>query len=53
MMTDTECELENLKIEMELLKKKYLEEQRRRRFAETEVANVKKEMRKSGLCFKN
>jgi hypothetical protein len=44
MMTDTECELENLKIEMELLKKKYLEEQRRRRFAETEVINVKNKM---------
>ena len=46
MMTDEDCEIENLRAEIEVLKKKVSAEQERRRFAEQEVTNIKKEMRK-------
>ena len=45
MMTDKECEIENLKAEIEALKKKVSAEQERRRFAEQEVSTIKKELR--------
>ena len=45
MMTDEECEVENLKAEIEALKKKVSAEQERRRFAEKEVSTIKKELR--------
>ena len=44
-MTNEECEIENLKVEIEELKKKVSEEQERRRFAEREVSTIKKELR--------
>ena len=45
MMTDKDCEIENLKAEIEALKKKVSAEQERRRFAEKEVSTIKKELR--------
>ena len=44
-MTDKECEIENLKAEIEALKKKVSVEQERRRFAEKEVSTIKKAQR--------